>query len=408
MTKIPNHARLASQRGISLIVTLLITALLTLLALYGAGVLVLDTRSAANDFRYRQAVAAAESGIDQGYNLLSVNRSNINGLGGAWQTCTATTPACLAIRADQSPAQPGDRTTWQYKQVTASLTNQPTAGGSFTLWLLTPVSGDSSGLLFNIVAIGQSADSGSSATVKQAVHFYPVLLGNVETPLAAVSTIPLSGNYTVVTNPNGGGSGVPISAWSRNNITPGGSFQSCYTVACTEKISVASTAGEDMVANDPNFPTDLFQFMFGVPHTEYQTIKDLATIVTDCSTQLTTASSGLVWVTDTSCNPAGSIGSAAAPVLLVGDVGSAGRITLNANDHIYGLTFMFSPGATPTSGELKTNGTAHLHGAVMAFADLKLNGTFILEYDKNVLNSLVDLPNSRALARVAGGWSDIQ
>lgn len=81
---------------------------------------------------------------------------------------------------------------------------------------------------------------------------------------------------------------------------------------------------------------------------------------------------------------------------------------MNANDDIYGLVFMFSPGSPPTSGELKTNGTAHLHGAVMAYADLKLNGTFVLEYDKGVLDTLKNSTTSRALARISGSWSDVQ
>lgn len=106
------------QQGISLIVTLLITVLMSLLALYGAGVLVLDTRSAANDYRYREALAAAESGIEQGFSLINANRANIAAIGAAaWADCTATTPACLPIRADQSPVQPGDRSTWRFMQV---------------------------------------------------------------------------------------------------------------------------------------------------------------------------------------------------------------------------------------------------------------------------------------------------
>lgn len=387
------------QRGVSLVVTLLITVLMSLLALYGAGVLVLDTRSAANDYRYREAMAAAESGVEQGFSLLNANRANVAAVG-SWANCTSSTAACLPIRS-------ADRTNWKALTVTSSYVTQPT-NGTFSVFLLTPISGNGSGLVYNIVAIGNSADTTSTTTVKQGVYFYPVLLGNVETPLAAVSTIPLSGNYTVVTNPNGGGSGVPVSAWSRNNITPGGSFQSCYTTACTEKISVASTAGEDMVANDPSFPTDLFQFLFGVPNTSYQVIKDKATLITNCATQLTPSSQGLLWVTDTNCNPAGNVGTASNPVLVVGDVTASGKITINAGDNFYGLMFMFTPGSPPTSGELKTNGTAHIHGAVMAYADLKLNGNFILEYDKDVLNALRDGTSTRALARISGSWSDVQ
>lgn len=425
MKKIDMHPDMIRQRGISLIVTLLITVLLSLLALYGAGVLVLDTRSASNDFRAREAMTAAESGVDQGLSLLTANRDRISASGldtngdgavsGAepiWTTCTSSAAPCLPIRS-------GDRTNWQYLTVTG-LGSQPTSGGSFTLFLLTPTSGSSNMLVYNIVAIGLSADSISSspttASVKQGVYLYPLLLGNVKTPIAAVSSIPLSGNYTIIANPNGGGSGVPVSAWSKSAITPGGSFTSCNlgdyvddnVCSSSEALSKNGLTGPDLIASDPDFPDDLFKFLFGVANTDYQQIKNQATIVTDCSTQLTASSSGLIWVTDAACNPGGDVGSAASPVLLVGDVGATGKITINANDDFYGLLFMFTPGTPPTAGELKTNGTAHIHGAVFAYDELKLNGNFILEFDEAVLTALKNDPSSRTLARVSGAWTDVQ
>src|SRR5512139_2494171 len=115
MTGKPFHP--ARQRGVSLIVTLMIVVLLSLLGLYGAGVLVLDTRSAANDFRAREAMAAAESGTEQGLSLLNANRKRILGPNGtnpggldfnndgdvadatdrAWAPCTSTAEQCLPV-----------------------------------------------------------------------------------------------------------------------------------------------------------------------------------------------------------------------------------------------------------------------------------------------------------------------
>src|SRR5512143_1698284 len=105
MTGKPFHP--ARQRGVSLIVTLMIVVLLSLLGLYGAGVLVLDTRSAANDFRAREAMAAAESGTEQGLSLLNANRKRImpGGLDfnndgtvdNAWTDC-GSQAWCLPVR----------------------------------------------------------------------------------------------------------------------------------------------------------------------------------------------------------------------------------------------------------------------------------------------------------------------
>jgi type II secretory pathway pseudopilin PulG len=406
----------ARQRGVSLIVTLMIVVLLSLLALYGAGVLVLDTRSAANDFRAREAMAAAESGTEQGLSLLNANRKRImpGGLDtnndgtvdNAWATC-GSQAWCLSVRS-------GDRANWRYINVT-TLASQPTAGSKFDVYLLTPVPDadpdkvNGSLLVYNVVAIGQSADDTSTATLKQAGYFYPLLLANVNTPLAAASNVPLSGNYSIITSSNGGGKGVPVTAWSDSAITPGGSFASCHSGdfsggACppSDALSKNGLIGPDLIGNDPNFPPDLFEFLFGVPAADYQTIKDQAEVVADCS-GLGPSSSGLIWVTG-DCNPPGDVGSAADPVLLV----VQGDVTFNAGDDLYGLLFMFDPtGGTPT---VTANGNARLHGALFAHdnVNLSLNGGFVLEYDKDVLDNLNNSPSGRGLARIPGAWSDVQ
>ena len=409
----------ARQRGISLIVTLMIVILLSLLALYGAGVLVLDTRSAANDFRAREAMAAAESGTEQGLSLINANRKRIsvNGLHSSddlttapaleWTECTATDPQCLPVRSD-------DRTNWQYLAVSDSLISQPSAG-SFELYILTPIPDadpdvkNGSLMVYNVVAIGKSADDTSTATLKQGAYFYPLLLGNVNTPLAAATNLTISGNYSIITSSNGGGPGVPLTAWSNGTITPGGSFTSCHigdfeAGACptSDAISKNGLTGPDLVGNDPNFPPDLFEFLFGMPASDYQKIEDQATVVANCSS-LDGNSSGLIWVTG-DCNPPGDIGSADHPVLMV----VQGDTTLNAGSQFYGLLYMFNPaGGTP---KLIANGNAHLHGAVFAHSgvDLALTGGFVLEYDRDVLENLNNSPSGRALARIPGTWSDVQ
>jgi Tfp pilus assembly protein PilX len=404
----------AGQRGISLIVTLLIVVLLSLLGLYGAGVLVLDTRSAANDFRAREAGAAAESGTEQGLSFLKANRERIlaggldtNGDGAAetaWTACTSTAAMCLPIRA-------ADRTNWQYLTVTG-YASQPVDAGEFASYVLTPAAGDESRLVYHVVAIGESEDGTSEATLRQGAYFYPLLLGNVATPLAAASNVPLSGNYSIITNSNGGGTGVPVSAWSDSDITPGGSFASCHigdfeSGACPsdDALSKNGVTGPDMIGNDPDFPADLFEFLFGVPEAEYQKIKDEAKVVADCS-GLGPTSSGLIWVTG-DCSAPGDIGSEENPVLLVVE----GDVTLNAGSQLYGLLYLFDPLFDPANPpKLIANGNAHLHGAVFAHDGvvLQLNGGFVLEYDSEVLDNLKNSPSSRGLARIPGAWSDVQ
>lgn len=418
------HSNLNRQRGVSLIVTLLVSVLLSLLALYGAGILVQDTRSAANDFRAREAMTAAESGVEQGYSLMIANRNFIKTIGldlnadgaisgtneSAWANCISTVDVCQPIRE-------ADRTNWKYLTIntgTGGLANIPTAG-SFKLYLLTPKVGDSSGLVYNIVAIGKSADTTSTAVVKQGVYFYPLIFGDIGAPMAAAGNIPLGGNFSIVTNPNGGGSGQALSSWTKatSTISSSGSTDRCYVGELLSGGNCPSSSDldksgpglcDDDLCQDANFPTDLFKYLFGVPRTDYQKIKNKATVLADCSS-LTTASSGLIWVTG-NCNPPGNVGTTDNPVFLVVE----GDVTLNAGDQIYGFLFLFKQPAPGTAPKLIANGNATIHGAIFASdnIDLQLTGGFVLKYDATVLGNLKKGTSGRGLGRIPGAWSDVQ
>jgi len=414
------HSNMNRQHGVSLIVTLLISVLLSLLALYGAGILVQDTRSAANDFRAREAMTAAESGVEQGYSLMIANRkfiktigldlNNDNAISGttesAYTDCTSTVDICQPIRAT-------DRTNWKYLTFSAGLVNAPTAG-SFALYALTPRTGDSSGLVYNIVAIGKSADATSTAVVKQGVYFYPLIFGDIGAPMAAAGNIPLGGNFSIVTNPNGGGSGQALSSWTKatSTIASSGSTDRCYVGemiggSCPSSSDLDKSGPglcDDDLCQDANFPTDLFKYLFGVPRTEYQKIQNKATQLADCST-LNSASSGLIWVTG-NCNPPGNVGTTDNPVFLVVE----GDVTLNAGDQIYGFLFLFKQPVSGTAPKLIANGNAQINGAIFASdnIDLQLTGGFVLKYDATVLGNLKKGTSGRGLGRIPGAWSDVQ
>lgn len=421
MKKISTHTQRTRQRGVSLIVTLLITVLLSLLALYGAGILVQDTRSAANDFRARQALTAAESGVEQGYSLMMANKKFIKTIGldlnndadtddtseSGWTVCTTSGAECQSIRTT-------DRTNWYYLTIDDALVNAP-AEGSFRLYLLTPRTGDSSRLVYNIVAIGESADQSSRAVVKQGAYFFPLIHGDIGAPVAAAGNIPLGGNFSIVTNANGGGSGQALSAWTRNTstIASTGSTSRCHMGerlsggGCPATSSLAEGPGacDDDLCRDTNFPADLFKFLFGVPKDQFQKIRNKATVLTSCDT-LGPASSGLIWVTG-NCNfPNGDIGSITEPVTLVVE----GDVTLNASNQFYGFLYLFKYPAPTTAPKLIANGNATIHGAVFANddIDLQLTGGFVLKYDTTVLGNLKKGTSGRALGRIAGAWSDVQ
>jgi type II secretory pathway pseudopilin PulG len=420
------------QRGATLVVALVLVALISLLAIYGVGISVMDQRSSANEFRAKQAGLAADAAIDQGIAYLQANRAAVTGWG--WADCTSTTAQCSTIPS-------ADRTTWKYFVPDISTQAiQPYANG-FSLIFLTPTEGANENLLFSIVATGKSEDGTATNVTKQGAYFYPVIIGDIDAPMVAAGTITFNGNYSVVANPNGAGSGVPLSAWSGSNISIAtGSPTSCYTgdflssnstytyqtdnntpsntltmcALCTcpaaTALSSATQEGIDILDVDgntgtnrdtTNFPSDVFQYVFGVPTADYQQVKQMATIISDCSS-LSNTSAGFYWVTGNCTLPSADVGSYANPVLIVAEGGFA----MQANTNVFGLLFAFSTDPT-ASLSLTLNGTATLYGAIMTNANIGLPvGTFKMRYDSNVLSNLKSNLTGRALSKVPGSWAD--
>ena len=421
------------QRGATLVTTLVLVALLTLLAIYGVGISVLDQRSSANEFRAKEAGAAADGAIEQGIAYLQANRAAVSGW--TWTNCTSADANCSTI-------DPDDRLNWKWATPNISPV-QPYTNG-FSLVFLSPNSGASEEMLFNIVATGISSDGGpanggASKLIQQGAFFYPIIVGEVNAPMVASGGISFNGNYSVVVNPNGtgAGTGVPLSAWSGSNITIGtGSPSTCYvqdflststshttvtdnngntltmcpTCVCPiGDLSKAGVEGKDILDVDGNagynrdtttFPSDVFQYMFGVPTADYLQVKQMATVVSDCSA-LDATSSGFYWVTG-NCSIGSNVGSFANPVLLVVE----GNLSMNGAYQVFGIIFIFSTNPA-ASLSVTLNGGPTLYGAVMTNANISLPvGTFKMRYDGNVISNLKNNLTGRALTKVPGSWAD--
>lgn len=427
MTAISNK-----QRGATLVVTLVLVALLSLLAIYGVGISVLDQRSSANEFRAKEAGAAADSAIEQAIAYMQANRASVSGW--TWTDCTSSAAQCSTIPS-------ADRTNWKWATPTISAV-QPYTNG-FTLVFLSPTNGTSENMLFNIVATGISADGGpvnggASRVIQQGAYFYPVIVGDVNAPMVAAGNISFNGNYSVVVNPNGAGNGVPLSAWSGSNITIGtGSPATCYvedylgsnsthttvtdnsghelimcplcTCPMSTDLSKAGVEGRDILDVDSNtgynrdtttFPSDVFEYVFGVPTADYQQVKQMATIVSDCSA-LNAASAGFYWVTG-NCTISSDVGSFAYPVLVVVE----GNISMNGAYQVFGMLFAFSTNPS-ASLSVTLNGGPTLYGAIMTNASISLPvGTFKMRYDSNVIGNLKNNLTGRALSKIPGSWAD--
>ena len=85
-------------------------------------------------------------------------------------------------------------------------------------------------------------DSTANAEVEIKAIKISVLAGTPAAPLTIAGGMAVSGNFTVVANPNGGGPGVPLSVWTNGNVDlTNGSGQTChqgdYSGGCSAYIS---------------------------------------------------------------------------------------------------------------------------------------------------------------------------
>lgn len=260
--------------------------------------------------------------------------------------------------------------------------------------------------------------------------------GGPGVPLVSRTSVPLQGTVEIVPNPNGGGIGVPVSTWinansscpnAGNPIEPiSGSYSTCerhewYGVAdfpedykCpTNNCSCSKTddkllsyaqgnekvLGIDVVV-DENFPCDIFQYTFGIPKSEWQSVKDMVAPskqLTSCDS-LDESSFGMYWVSGEDCDIASktTVGSVNAPVFLIS----------SAPTRIHGDMFgiLFVTNAEDPEAEFTGNGKGTIYGgAVMDAAMDHFNGTFQVVYLDNVINQALE---TGLFGAVQGGWTD--
>lgn len=397
--------------GISVVLLLV----LSLITIYLTRSGIIDIRTSANKARYAQALTDAERKLEIGLGWLSKNKPSTPA---AWELCNHSSFDGLKVKAALGANW---RCLSQSATYTVNVVGPVTATASFII--TTPVTTDPAdlGKTYFVVAEGSSADGSGSAVVKQGVYFYASNAGAANAPpMMGAGNIPLNGTFNVVANPNGGGRGVPVSVWSKTDIDDlSGSAATCQmgeylqagnTCAGADAISSSSAGkGPDIVDNDTvGFPSDVFQYVFGVPSDAYGIVKAQAnTSVTNCSNLV--GLSGTVWVTGDCTIPSNSVvGSATAPLQLIVE---SGEFTMNANSTFYGLMMAFGPPPGPyNAGDIQANGGAKFYGSMISNdttdMGLQINGTFDMVYSKNVMDIISNDSKYKTMARIPGSWAD--
>lgn len=404
-------------------IAVVLLLVLSLMTIYLTRSGIIDIRTSANKARYAQALADAERKLEIGLSWLSqsANRDPTTFSPVSWQLCSHSSFNGYKVQTELASNW---RCLSQNATYTVNTVGPVTAATTFII--STPAAVDALGKTFFVIAEGTSVDESASALVKQGVYFFSSNGGAANAPpMMGAGNVPLNGNFTVVGNPNSGGKGVPVAVWSKSVIdVPSGTAATCqlgeYLLAganCTGAAVISSSAGKgaDIVDNDPLFPSDVFEYIFGVPTLSYGTVKAQAQVVADCSNL--TGKTGTVWVTGVCTIPSGTVvGTADAPLQLIVETGD---FTMNANSTFYGLLFAFGPPALPyvstaplNAGDIKANGGAKFYGSMISndtvSMGVQINGTFDMIYLKDVMDKINNPANTqyKTMARIPGSWAD--
>ena len=483
------------ERGaLTIFTAVLVLILMTLMLVYATRVSLFETRVSGNEVRQKEAFHVAEAAVDQGVMFLLSNASLVlsnrvdvfpdgtdfdrDGWFAAgnvrWQPCPLTPAATHPCGGDVAAVAgsyfydtDGDVSTIESLAVNTEGFPEDADGNLTATARLTallcfvdlasptdPCTGAPtivdeeavSSMVLTLLAYGYSdctdtddvTTCSGEATVALPVSNYKKLAGSPSVPLVTKSTLPITGTVEVVSNPNGGGIGVPLTSWLNENpacspgpaITSDGSWQTCEmqewykteeypeggecpspgNCKCGDgndtnqflswRKSVSDwNIGIDIIV-DPAFPCDLFDLYFGVPRSEYNIIKSQALQLSDCSS-LSAQSSGLIWISGSSCDllAGTTVGSPDFPVILV----SAASLTKVAGGvNIYGVLYVFD--GEDIDAELTTLGNAVVYGSLINDAVFdNVGGTFSIVYAEGVLSSAKGIAG---LGSVNGGWRD--
>src|SRR4249919_865390 len=251
----------ARQRGAVLLIAIVLLALAGIITLLALNVGAFESRSTANDLRAKMVNEVAEAGLSQGFEFLMREHNDWLDNDAKWELCSGTDTkfpcgaAPAAVRA----------TMYRYKGTAGSIANiddnldaymlplenpVPTVGNGYAVnygvapllcRVAKPLAGDTSvkcatdvslatkQRIGTFVSVARIPGESARATLTQTVGRYALLANapNVP-PILASGSVDLTGTLQIVTNPNAGGPGVPVSIWTRKDVSKHGTPNTCY------------------------------------------------------------------------------------------------------------------------------------------------------------------------------------
>jgi len=382
-------------------VLLILTALLILIV---ARFTVSAVKTTEADYRVREAQNVAEAGVAYGIAYLHANRARVNStdaggwmLAGSvrWSPCSGSD---TAIPCGNGVAPLYSTETLKYANVANIV--QPANGAGYTLHYLTTAVGGGVAVSpgITVIAEGQSADGTARALVRQGVRAYGLFRRVPPAPIVSQGNVNLSGNLNIWANPDGRGAGLPLSIWASGTAALDGATKTCsgaYSV-CPPILSSKTNTDADVLASDPAFPADLFDYFFDITAVGIDQFRNSVTSLGNCST-IAAQSSGVYWIAgDCDLSSVGTdIGTEANPLVLIvdGDFRFGGNVTLTGVVYIRG------------TGNIQLTGSPVLRGALVGEQGINVGaGTVDIVYSRLVLDNANKLGGG--YVRQPAAWSD--
>jgi hypothetical protein len=275
--------RAARERGNALFVAIILLLLASVITLLTLRVGVFEQRTSGNDQRAKLIAQVAEAGIAQGAEFFRLNPGALAADSGNWVACSANDESfpCGSIPdmdvddgAGGTVKRRGTMYYWSNGTSPGDINNDGTSNDVFDQRMLplasvVPAEGmieevgnfdqvsygvgvvlcrvaipgspgeatrcthdeteQSSTLVYNFVSVASLPGEGTRTTVSQMLGQY--LIFNPDSnkpPIVASGSVDVTGTLQLVTNPNAGGYGVPVSVWTRKDVDKTGTPNTCY------------------------------------------------------------------------------------------------------------------------------------------------------------------------------------
>lgn len=298
--------------GNALFVVIVLLLLASVMSLFAMNVGVFEQRASGNDLRAKLVNEVAEAGLAQGMEYLHANSELLKtNIAANWEKCSATdtdfpcgsisqtsTVKVTAADGTVSNVLMQRRSSMYYWKGGAGhnfdgvngvsgwearmlpITNAITSTGGFpvnygvgavlcrvafkddesdpTECTDDPAKASPSNVV-TLVSVGALPTESARTTLTQTVGSYNILNNPPnKPPILASGSVNITGGIQIVTNPNGGGPGVPVSVWTRKDLIKTGTPNTCYideflrngaknnappTLEGTSKIEVCDTCG---------------------------------------------------------------------------------------------------------------------------------------------------------------------